>query len=88
MLLCLQYLDEQKPFYITYAFILFPFAVLCDVLDGWVARVRKQHSILGADLDSMADLVLNFISLKAHFFHKEAQPKGKMKKEQEKQREK
>eukprot|EP00026_Physarum_polycephalum_P017369 Phypoly_transcript_18574.p1 GENE.Phypoly_transcript_18574~~Phypoly_transcript_18574.p1 ORF type:complete len:217 (+),score=22.92 Phypoly_transcript_18574:49-699(+) len=57
ILFCLQHLDSYKEFYVTYAFLLFPLAIVFDVLDGWVARARHSQSILGADLDSFADLI-------------------------------
>ena len=38
------------------AFILLPTTLVCDVLDGYVARLdKKRQSVLGADLDSLAD---------------------------------
>jgi CDP-diacylglycerol---serine O-phosphatidyltransferase len=39
------------------AFVLLPFALVCDALDGSVARWRRRSSPLGADLDSLADIV-------------------------------
>ncbi|MFO0553887.1 MAG: CDP-alcohol phosphatidyltransferase family protein [Polyangiaceae bacterium] len=39
------------------AFILLPIALMCDVLDGSVARWRRKSSPLGGDLDSLADVV-------------------------------
>ncbi len=39
------------------AFVLLPLALLCDALDGAVARWRQRSSVLGADLDSLADIV-------------------------------
>lgn len=39
------------------AFILLPLALVCDALDGAVARWRRKSSPLGADLDSLADIV-------------------------------
>lgn len=39
------------------AFILLPVALICDVLDGSVARWRRKSSPLGGDLDSLADVV-------------------------------
>jgi CDP-diacylglycerol--serine O-phosphatidyltransferase len=39
------------------AFILLPVALVCDVLDGSVARWRRRSSPLGGDLDSLADIV-------------------------------
>ena len=34
-----------------------PLALLFDVLDGRIARWRRQHSALGRELDSLADIV-------------------------------
>lgn len=39
------------------ALILLPLALVCDALDGAVARWRRRSSPLGADLDSLADIV-------------------------------
>ncbi len=39
------------------AFVLLPLALVCDALDGAVARWRRKSSPLGADLDSLADIV-------------------------------
>jgi CDP-diacylglycerol--serine O-phosphatidyltransferase len=39
------------------ALILLPLALICDALDGAVARWRRKSSPLGADLDSLADIV-------------------------------
>ena len=39
------------------ALILLPLALVCDALDGAVARWRRKSSPLGADLDSLADIV-------------------------------
>ena len=40
------------------AFVLLPLALVCDVLDGYVARShRRRQSLLGADLDSLADVI-------------------------------
>ncbi len=38
-------------------FLLLPLALICDILDGFVARQLASHSPLGADLDSLADVV-------------------------------
>ncbi|MEO5726900.1 MAG: CDP-alcohol phosphatidyltransferase family protein, partial [Byssovorax sp.] len=43
--------------YVWAALVLLPVALICDVLDGTVARWRHRHSHLGADLDSLADVV-------------------------------
>lgn len=37
--------------------VLLPIALVCDALDGIVARWRRKSSPLGADLDSLADIV-------------------------------
>lgn len=55
--LCLGYLAEHATSYMWAAFILLPIALICDVLDGSIARWRHKHSPLGADLDSLADVV-------------------------------
>jgi CDP-diacylglycerol--serine O-phosphatidyltransferase len=40
------------------AFVLIPLALVCDVLDGYVARTQKgRQSVLGGDLDSLADVI-------------------------------
>ncbi|MDB4946192.1 MAG: CDP-diacylglycerol--serine O-phosphatidyltransferase [Labilithrix sp.] len=39
------------------ALVLLPLALICDALDGAVARWRRRSSPLGADLDSLADIV-------------------------------
>jgi CDP-diacylglycerol---serine O-phosphatidyltransferase len=55
--LCLSYLEERNDNYLWWAFVLLPLALLFDVLDGKIARLRNKHSTLGADLDSLADVV-------------------------------
>lgn len=55
--LCLNYVSEHENRFLWIAFLLFPFALLCDILDGYVARHGRRHSIIGADLDSLADIV-------------------------------
>jgi CDP-diacylglycerol--serine O-phosphatidyltransferase len=47
---------EQKHFFWVGAGLL-PFALLMDVLDGRVARLRGEQSPLGLELDSLADVV-------------------------------
>lgn len=39
------------------AFALLPLALVADVLDGYVARRTGRQSVLGADLDSLADVI-------------------------------
>ena len=56
--LCLDYLATGTPRFLWTAFILLPSALVLDVLDGYVARLNKQRqSVLGADLDSLADVI-------------------------------
>jgi CDP-diacylglycerol--serine O-phosphatidyltransferase len=56
--LCLDYLASGNPRLLWYAFILLPAALVCDVLDGLVARTFKgRQSVLGGDLDSLADVI-------------------------------
>src|SRR3954469_81650 len=56
--LCLDYLATDERRFLWTAFVLLPLALVCDVLDGYVARLnRKRQSILGADLDSLADVI-------------------------------
>jgi CDP-diacylglycerol---serine O-phosphatidyltransferase len=42
---------------VYHACILIVAALVFDVLDGRIARWRKSHSLLGADLDSLADVI-------------------------------
>jgi CDP-diacylglycerol--serine O-phosphatidyltransferase len=56
--LCLSYLADNKSVELWAAFVLPIFALIFDALDGYVARLDSQRqSRLGADLDSLADIV-------------------------------
>ena len=56
--LCLDYLATGNARFLWTAFILLPTALVLDVLDGYVARLnKKRQSVLGADLDSLADVI-------------------------------
>jgi CDP-diacylglycerol--serine O-phosphatidyltransferase len=56
--LCLEHLLERQARFLWMAFALLPMALLFDVLDGYVARLdRTRQSRLGADLDSLADVI-------------------------------
>jgi CDP-diacylglycerol--serine O-phosphatidyltransferase len=56
--LCLDYIAADNRRFLWTAFILLPLALVCDVLDGYVARRnRGRQSVLGADLDSLADII-------------------------------
>jgi CDP-diacylglycerol--serine O-phosphatidyltransferase len=46
---------EMAHFYVAVA--LGPLALLFDALDGRVARWRHQHSVMGRELDSLADVI-------------------------------
>jgi CDP-diacylglycerol--serine O-phosphatidyltransferase len=56
--LCLEYLAAEERRYLWTAFVLLPLALVLDFLDGYVARLdRRRQSLLGADLDSLADVI-------------------------------
>lgn len=52
-----QYLVDRDLRWIWSAVVLLPLAGVFDFLDGRVARWRRRHSALGAQLDSLADLI-------------------------------
>jgi len=56
--LCLDYLATNERRFLWTAFVLLPAALVCDVLDGYVARLNTaRQSRLGADLDSLSDVI-------------------------------
>ena len=55
--LAIAYVDGRDPRAMWAAMAMFPLALAFDVLDGTVARRRGKSSALGADLDSLADVV-------------------------------
>jgi CDP-diacylglycerol--serine O-phosphatidyltransferase len=56
--LCMDYLLSGDRQYLWATFALLPSALVCDVLDGYVARISTaRQSRLGADLDSLADII-------------------------------
>ncbi|HEU4688825.1 MAG TPA: CDP-alcohol phosphatidyltransferase family protein [Vicinamibacterales bacterium] len=56
--LCLDFVATGSARYLWVAFFLLPMALVCDVLDGYVARTQKgRQSVLGGDLDSLADVI-------------------------------
>ena len=56
--LCLDYLATDERRFLWTAFVLLPAALVCDVLDGYVARLNTaRQSRLGADLDSLSDVI-------------------------------
>ena len=56
--LCLDYVATDERRFLWTAFLLLPLALVLDVLDGYVARLDTgRQSRLGADLDSLADVI-------------------------------
>jgi CDP-diacylglycerol--serine O-phosphatidyltransferase len=56
--LCLDYIAADNRRFLWTAFLLLPPALVLDVLDGYAARLNtKRQSVLGADLDSLADVI-------------------------------
>jgi CDP-diacylglycerol--serine O-phosphatidyltransferase len=56
--LCLDYVATGNARLMWLAFVLLPLALVLDVLDGAVARKQKRRqSVLGGDLDSLADVI-------------------------------
>jgi len=55
--LCLNYIAEGRNRLFWIAFVLHFVALACDVMDGYWARRSHRQSVLGADLDSLADIV-------------------------------
>jgi CDP-diacylglycerol--serine O-phosphatidyltransferase len=56
--LCLDYVATGVDRFLWMAFVVLPLALVCDVLDGYVARAAaRRQSVLGADLDSLADVI-------------------------------
>lgn len=55
---CLSYIAGDQTQWLWTAFVLPIFAFVLDSLDGYVARLTKsRRSLIGADLDSLADIV-------------------------------
>ena len=58
ILLSLDYMAFGDHRRLWIAILLLPIALVCDVLDGYVARLnRTRPSLLGSDLDSLADVI-------------------------------
>jgi CDP-diacylglycerol--serine O-phosphatidyltransferase len=55
--LCLNYIAEGRNQFLWIAFLLLFAALACDIVDGYWSRKSGRHSVLGADLDSLADVV-------------------------------
>lgn len=57
ILFAMLFMQSQQPFAFFAAAALAPAAFAFDVLDGKIARARHQNSVLGRELDSLADIV-------------------------------
>jgi len=57
VLAVMQYLVTQQDHWLVTAMALLPVALVFDFADGRVARWRLRSSALGADLDSLADVI-------------------------------
>jgi CDP-diacylglycerol---serine O-phosphatidyltransferase len=57
ILAAMKYAVSAEAWALKLTFSLLPIALVCDVLDGRVARMRREVSMLGQELDSLADLV-------------------------------
>jgi CDP-diacylglycerol--serine O-phosphatidyltransferase len=57
ILAAMQYVADQNTSYLWTAMALLPAALFFDFADGRVARWRRRSSMLGADLDSLADVI-------------------------------
>ena len=55
--LAMIYVGAQSVPHFLAAAAMAPVALVFDVLDGFVARWRRQHSALGRELDSLADII-------------------------------
>ena len=59
MRFCLGPADAYGPIWVALAFM--PFGLFFDFMDGKVARWRQKSSLMGQELDSLADLVRFFL---------------------------
>ncbi|MGC3976075.1 MAG: CDP-alcohol phosphatidyltransferase family protein [Nitrospira sp.] len=57
ILFSMRYMESRSPGSFLAAAAFTPVALLFDWLDGRVARWRRQHSALGRELDSLADII-------------------------------
>ena len=53
----MSYLQSRDVSHLMFACAMIPLALVFDVLDGRVARWRQQTSLLGRELDSLADVI-------------------------------
>jgi CDP-diacylglycerol--serine O-phosphatidyltransferase len=57
ILAVMQYIATQRAYFLWLGIVLLPIALFFDFADGRVARWRHRSSSLGADLDSLADVI-------------------------------
>ena len=57
VLLAMLYLVSGEIAHFYWAAVMAPLAAAFDVADGRIARARQQHSALGRELDSLADVI-------------------------------
>ncbi|MFL5320606.1 MAG: CDP-diacylglycerol--serine O-phosphatidyltransferase [Myxococcaceae bacterium] len=57
ILSAMQYLSTHNIHFLYAVFVLLPVALVLDAADGRIARWRHKSSPLGADLDSLADVI-------------------------------
>jgi CDP-diacylglycerol--serine O-phosphatidyltransferase len=55
--LAMRYVDDRAIGYFLLSAAMAPAALVFDVLDGRIARWRREHSALGRELDSLADVI-------------------------------
>ena len=55
--LAMLYMSSDSTTHFLWAAAMAPAAFVFDVLDGKIARWRRQHSALGRELDSLADVI-------------------------------
>lgn len=60
---CLE--PAKRDDHLWWALVFLPFGFFFDALDGRVARWRKKSSLMGQELDSLADLVCHFFATPA-----------------------
>jgi CDP-diacylglycerol--serine O-phosphatidyltransferase len=53
----MMYVGSHEPAHFWLAAAMAPAALVFDVLDGRIARARHEHSPLGRELDSLADII-------------------------------
>ena len=55
--LAMRFLNSGYSLHFVLAAALLPLAFILDIFDGRIARARNQHSALGRELDSLADVI-------------------------------